>query len=206
MWVHSILCALRLSPSPYSRDLPHMKPDPTIPIVEVDSMKKTLFGLTGTVLFAMMVAGSSAEATTIFSYSGAVVDYTVPVTGIYLIAAAGAGRRGFRNRWLGCRGQRRYFARRRHAVEDRGGRCAPEPTNVDNLRRWRRRWWQFCFLTRRIPAPHRRRRRRRCRRWRPASGGSGQIGQAGQAPSPIRLWLWWYRRLRWPGGGASPWG
>jgi len=37
----------------------------------------------------LMVAGSSAEADS-FSYSGAVVDYAVPVTGIYDITAAGA--------------------------------------------------------------------------------------------------------------------
>jgi hypothetical protein len=40
-------------------------------------------------LFAIMLAGSSAEATTI-SYSGVVVDYTVPTTELYDITTAGA--------------------------------------------------------------------------------------------------------------------
>ena len=51
-------------------------------------MKKMIFGVTGTFLFAMMAVGSSTEADT-FSYSGAVVDYTVPNTGTYEITAAG---------------------------------------------------------------------------------------------------------------------
>jgi hypothetical protein len=45
--------------------------------------------LAGTSLLAIIVAGSGAEAT-LFSYSGAIVDYTVPTTGTYEITAAGA--------------------------------------------------------------------------------------------------------------------
>src|SRR5271169_5381300 len=45
--------------------------------------------LSGTSLLALMVAGTGAEATT-FNYTGAIVDYTIPVTGIYDITAEGA--------------------------------------------------------------------------------------------------------------------
>ena len=50
-------------------------------------MKRYL--LAGTSALALLMGAAGADATT-FTYSGAVVSYTIPTTGTYDIAAAGA--------------------------------------------------------------------------------------------------------------------
>ena len=160
-------------------------------------MKKTLFGVTGTVLFAMMVAGSSAEATTIFSYSGTVDDYTVPVTGIYLIAAARCRAAGNTEPVVGVPWSAANFAQRRHAVADRGGRCALARKRYRQPMGGGRRRWQFRLLPGRVPAPISRRRRRRCRvlwLWRRRRRHSRYRRRARARGTQ---WQWGSRRVRW---------